>query len=348
MTRSHLVAGLDALSVAGLIAAQPAFAQTNEARLEQLLRELQTQLKFESEDENFKAWIHGRLLADCANYEEDKSKLDDDTEFHTAQFSLNGTLYRDWVFKAQVDVARETPNVKDLYLRYNFKPHMITVGQFKQPLGLERLTSWRFIAFMERALPSAFAVPRLIGLGYQTHGPNWSFALAGGGSDVSSKMSHQGDEGYSVTSRVHFAPLSEKTENVHLGAALSYRQLNDDTFRFRQRPESHVTSVRFVDTGNIASASDLFLYILEAATVWGPFSLQGEYTNATVEREAGLSGLDFYGWYGYVSFFLTPGDHRSYDPKKGAFGRVKPKRPFSEGGEDTAPWNSAFGIVASC
>ncbi len=73
MTRSHLVAGLGALSVAGLIAAQPAFAQTSEARLEQLLHELQTQLKFESEDGNFKAWIHGRLLADYANYEEDKS-----------------------------------------------------------------------------------------------------------------------------------------------------------------------------------------------------------------------------------------------------------------------------------
>lgn len=370
MNRSHLIAQAAAISVAGALVATPAVAQTTQERLDQLLRQLETQqktvealskevervkkeqskqemesasggdyevstkggLKIQSKDKKFKFQVGGRIMTDYAHYGEDKSELGDGTEFRRARVFLKGTLYKDWDFKWQVDFAGNGVDVKDMYLKYKFKPHSITIGQFKQPFSLEELTSSKYITFMERALPNVLAPGRRIGVGYHTHGDNWSFALAGSGEGTDGNPGGEGDERYSLTSRVHFSPMSEKTQNVHLGAAMQYSNLRDASFRLRQRPESHVTSTRFVDTGTIANADTFFLYGLEAAGVAGPFSIQGEYMNLSLEREAGLSDLDFYGWYGFASFFLTPGDQRSYDPKKGAFGRVKPKHPYDEGG----------------
>lgn len=369
MKQSKILTGMLAASVASIVAASPAFAQTTQERLGQLLRQLETQqktvaalskeveslrvgqkkqakeigssgvdvsvkegLKIKSKDGNYKFQIGGRIMTDYANYNQDKSELGDGTEFRRARLFVKGTFYKVWDFKSNVDFAGNGVSVKDMYLKYNFKPHSITVGNFKQPFSLEELTSSKYITFMERALPNAFAPSRLIGVGYNTHGPNWSFALSGAGSSVSGDVGSEGDEGYSVTSRVHFAPLSGSDENVHLGAAVSYRNLRDETLRYRERPESHVTSVRFVNTGTIANATDQVVYGFEGAGVWGPLSVQGEYIGTSVQRELGQADLDFYGWYGFVSLFLTEGDHRKYSAKKGTFGRVKPKRPFSDGG----------------
>ena len=60
----------------------------------------------------------------------------------------------------------------------------------------------------------------------------------------------------------------------------------------------------------------------EAAVVFGPFSLQGEYHWTTVERTAGLGDADLEGGYVFASWFVT-GQSRPYNAKKGTFGRVK-------------------------
>ena len=376
MKSSQFFTGILAASIACALAATPAFAQTTQEQLNQILRQLETQkqiiaklskevehlrsgqkkqaekiassagspdgsdvkisvkegLKLKSRDGNFKFQLGGRIMTDYAHYGEDKSRLGDGTEFRRARLFLAGTFYKNLDFKSQLDFAGNSVSVKDMYIRYNFMPNSLTFGNFKQPFSLEDQTSSKYITFMEHALPNAFSPGRLIGIGYNTHGDNWSIALAGAGSSATGDADNEGDEGYSLTSRVHFAPLSEATKNVHLGAAVSYRNLRNQTLRFRERPESHVTSARFVDTGTITNVTDEVLYGLEAASVWGPFSLQGEYIGVNVARDLGLSDLDFYGWYGFASLFLTPGDHRNYNPKKGAFGRVKPKHSYADGG----------------
>ena len=83
-----------------------------------------------------------------------------------------------------------------------------------------------------------------------------------------------------------------------------------------------------VDTGNLPGDVDYFtLFGGELAGVYGPFSAQGEYLRADVDRDTG-GDLGFDGYYGYVSWFLT-GESRNYRPDRGVFDILQPHKPFS-------------------
>jgi phosphate-selective porin OprO/OprP len=138
------------------------------------------------------------------------------------------------------------------------------------------------------------------------------------------------EDEYNITARVTGLPWYEEKGGrlLHLGVSYSHKFGDGEdgaTVRFRQRPEAHLSPVRFVDTTDI-STDGVDLIAPEAALVFGAFSAQGEYFHASVDRANG-SDVDFHGFYLYVSYFLT-GEHRSYSKNKGAFDRVKPKQNF--------------------
>src|SRR3546814_5739808 len=68
---------------------------------------------------------------------------------------------------------------------------------------------------------------------------------------------------------------------------------------------------------------------LEAAWIAGPFHAAGEGYWQTVRRR-GSADPTYFGGYAEVGMMLTPGDRRGY--KDGAFDRIKPARPITEGG----------------
>jgi phosphate-selective porin OprO/OprP len=287
-------------------------------------------LKWETNEGEFKLQVGGRVMVDGAVYDEDNVELDGEngTEFRRARLFVAGTMFHDWDWKAQYDFAGNETTMKDAYIRYTgFKPMKITVGQFKQPFGLEELTSSKYITFMERAMPvEAFATSRRIGLGFNGTGGNWTWAASLYGREEGDET--EGDEGYGAGARLTWAPWNEKTRVLHLGAAAAWEDPNDNDVRFRARPESHITSTRMVDTGNFPKPDTFTKYGLEAATVLGPFSLQGEYMKVAAQDDT-QSDPDFDGGYIYGSWFLT-GESRAY--KKGAFSRVKPKSVVGKGG----------------
>lgn len=100
----------------------------------------------------------------------------------------------------------------------------------------------------------------------------------------------------------------------------------DDGFQFTSKPEIHLAT-DFVDTGRF-TADFANLINPELAIVYGPFSLQTEYTFADINHKRSTIGSnDFTGFYVYGSYFLT-GEHRKYERKNGALGRVKPNKNF--------------------
>jgi len=233
-----------------------------------------------------------------------------------------GKLHKEWGYKVQVDYSDDALAIKDAYIKY--LPWGVTVGNFKQPIGLEELTSSKYTTFMERSLPAVFATSHRIGVGVNKGGKNWSLAGSVYGGD--SEDDEDGQEGYGFGARGTFAPIAEKTRAVHLGVAIAREEPIDDgdDVRFRQRPEFHAASTRLVDTGTITNVDNIQKYGVEAAAVMGPFSLQGEYLKANVNRDSGFEDYDFDGAYVSASYFLT-GESRPYSAKKGKFGRVKPK-----------------------
>jgi len=81
-----------------------------------------------------------------------------------------------------------------------------------------------------------------------------------------------------------------------------------------------------ITTGAITNVDSVMVGGVEAAGVFGPLSVQGEYLRYDTERSSG-SDPSFDGWYGQASYFLT-GESRPYKGDVGNFDRVKPTTPF--------------------
>jgi len=296
-------------------------------------------LKLKSVDGDFEFALGGRVMADTAMYFDDKSDLGNGSELRRARLRAKGVVWKRWQFEGQYEFAGGDDHIRDAYIGYTgLEPWTLRVGHIKEPFSLENLTSSKYVTFMERALPNAFAPGRAVGILASTRGGNWT--LAGGlysGTDAAD--SSEGDSAADVAARVTWLfPLAAET-NMHVGFAAAYRDYGDDKeARIRQRPESHVTDARLVDTGAFA-ASDRSLYGLEAALIKGRFSAQGEYIVAHYSGDGDERDRDLDGYYAYVSWFLTP-DSRGYSGGRGVFGQVKPASIVGKGGRGA--WEAAL------
>ena len=72
--------------------------------------------------------------------------------------------------------------------------------------------------------------------------------------------------------------------------------------RFRTRPEAR-SATRWIDTGVIAGADEYELLGLEGLVNLGPTQITAEYQKTWVERNGGMSDLQFGGGYIYASYF---------------------------------------------
>ena len=325
-------------------------------------------LKFKSMDGDFQAQVGMYAQLDAATYADDKTDYSDGSELRRARLSLSGTFLKDWDYKMEADFAGTTQAtntspgtsnnvvVTDAYLRYNgFKPVSITAGNFKVPFSLEAVSSGKYLTFMERGLPFAFLNLRSLGGMISTNGDNWTGAVGLFGDTVTQQ--NNDDEGWGVAGRISYAPIFQKDRVVHIGLSGQWRMPDANgnnatalqTVRFRSKPESNIitddlsgtgNTGRLVDTGNIGGdVNDYTLLGVEAAGVYGPFSLQGEFTSAFVDREAGAN-LAFDGYYVYGSYFLTR-DLRNYKADKGVFDVIQPAKPFRLHGDGWGAWELA-------
>jgi phosphate-selective porin OprO/OprP len=303
--------------------------------------------KFQSADGNFSAQLGGRIQFDVGSIDEDSDwatsvggKQPDGAEIRRGRLYMSGTLMKAFDYKWQVDFAgTSAPNFKDFYVAFKESPvGRIQGGQFKEPFGIEQLTSSNYISTMERsAVSEAFARSRNLGLQVSNHteSENVQWALGFFKQDPTGGGISFTDGGHNVTARVSTAVVHEDDgEHVlHLGG--QYRKSDDfaGVTRYRARGSgSHLLSARAVDTGNISS-DGADEWGVEAAWVKGPLSLQAEYMMASVDA-VGMSDPDFGGWYGLVSYFLT-GETRPYKARSGAFSRVRPHHDY---GNSNGAW----------
>ncbi len=293
-------------------------------------------LRLDTLDKTFRLKIGGRIQYDWAWYADDDiadivGELEDGTEFRRARIYMAGQIYDDIIFKVNYDFAGDgNSEFRDVWIGMKNVPIVgnVKVGHFKEPFGMDRLTSGKYITFMERSLPDALSPGRNNGFMIYNTAFNqrmtWAVGIFKNATDGNGRGRNDGD--YAYTGRVTFLPWYQGDDKLlHVGLAYSHRNPEDRTLRYRQRPESHLAP-RFVDTGNF-EAKRVDLIGLEAAWVYGPFSLQSEYVQAIVDA-INRNDCCFQGFYIMGSYFLT-GEHRPYNKKTGTFGRVKPKKNFS-------------------
>lgn len=273
----------------------------------------------------------GRIHLDAAHFEDDKRDHPSGAEFRRARLGMKGQLTEDVGYRAEFDFANEGVSFKDVYMNYTGVDGVeIRAGNFKPPMGLEESGSSNYLTFIEpSSVTSSFLTGEIIGLAAFGGGENWS--LAGGIFNDDPGIQSSDDEAINLTGRVTFAPVNNENATLHLGAAASRRTPDDanETFDFDAYAENALQSADSV-SAVITNADRADLYGLEAAALWGPVSLQGEYFRVNVDDAAGRDP-SFDGGYGALSWIVT-GERRPYSAREGTFGRVVPDHPLDPAG----------------
>jgi phosphate-selective porin OprO/OprP len=286
-----------------------------------------TYLNAQNSDKEIK--FGGRIMYDMAVWGAEEM---DNTgqEFRRVRFFSSGTMYSNINYKLQLEFAGGKIAFKDVFIELNKLPIKgnLRVGHFKEPLRLEALNSSKYITFMERGLPIAFAPERNTGAMYHTtFGDKLSIQSGVFRNSDAFGNDKSATNNVNVTSRITYLAMNDDSKTLHLGASNSIRKNSGNSYGFSSRAENHLgnklMSVSFedVDKTNILGG--------EIAYVNNALSVQAEYLQATVigTTETALSS-----YYGQISYFLT-GESRSYKSSLDGFSRVKPNNNYGSGGK---------------
>jgi phosphate-selective porin OprO/OprP len=289
----------------------------------------------------------GVIEADYAVFDERSGGYDynDGTAFRRARIGLEGTAMKVFNYRIEVDFAGNQVAVTDAYLQYaGIKHLLITAGQHKAPFGLESNNSDNYNIFLERGMfTNAFGnagAERRIGLS-AAYAPKENLNLAAGlfgdnesvGRSTGAAVTDSPDESVGANARIAWEPVFEKGRILHLGASGYYRtnvKSGDvpGAVRLSDRPNIRIDNGNFADSGVIAGVESLRYAGAEAAAIFGPLTVAGEYGRLWVDRP-GLSDPGFDGFYVYATWFPT-GETRPF--RNGNFDRVKPRNAFGKGG----------------
>lgn len=261
--------------------------------------------------------VRGVLDADYVGFNERKGGYDynNGTGFRRARLGFEGTAFKNFNWRVEVDFAGNVVALQDAYVQYaGLKPLEVTLGQFKAPFGLESNNSDNYNVFLERGMfnnaASTLGAERRIGvaLGYVKRnftltaglfGENESFGRIAPAATASSSCAKSNtvrpslcdtpDEGYGGNVRVTWEPVLEDRRILHLGAA-SYYRTNLRTasavgIQASDRPNVRVDNGNIADSGLIPDAKSAWYYGFEAAGVYGPFTLAAEYGRLKIKRD---------------------------------------------------------------
>lgn len=299
-------------------------------------------LELRSKDGRFEFGLGGRLQADGTLHIGDTPSnipggpnrdATDGTEIRRARLATMATFYEDWHWLADIDFADDEVALKDVALTYSGLDGVrLSVGHQKQPFSLSLEMSANDIPFTERSIDNALilsAVDRAIGFRAEANGEHW-FAAAGIYGESIEPANDNADEGWGAAGKVVVAPLLEDDRLVHLGFRGAFRRPETDNESIRFRDETtNMSNFRIVDTGALEDVQNLILFGPEAAVVFGPFSLFGEYNHAILQRN-GLRQVEFEGGHIAATWSLT-GESRAevYRIESGEFKRLRPRENFS-------------------
>lgn len=247
------------------------------------------------------------------------------TEARRLRLGVEGDMPGGFGYKFEMDFAGSEVEIADAILSYGDGGLDISIGQQNTFQSLEELTSSRFTSMLERAaFTDAFGFERRVGVSAQYKGE----AVIVQGGLFTDNIGDLSNKNWSMDGRVVAMPRLGSTQ-LHFGGSAHYADLEGgSTVRYRQRPQVHFTSQRFVDTGALGADSETG-FGLEAAAIAGRFHVAGEGFWQTLGGPALPDSATFFGGYAEAGLFLT-GDTRGY--KGGKFDRVKPSNPVGEGG----------------
>lgn len=302
-------------------------------------------LQVQSADTNFVLRVRGGLQVD-GRFFTGEAVANDTFLLRRVRPILEGTVFGKFDYRLMADfasgVTQTTANngsVLDAYINARLSPaFQIQAGKFKEPVGLERLQSWRNLLFVERGFPTQLVPNRDTGL--MLHGGFWNNALCyqagvfNGTADGGSSDFDANDADKDFAGRLFVQPFKQsRTEALrglgfgvagtigeHAGAPRAY--VSDGAQRFF----TYLTGTGMQP--NVVSDGNTWRVTPQGYYYWGPFGIFGEYVVSSQElRQAGggagagsRATLKNTAWQIAGSYFLT-GENNSFEP-------VSPRKSF--------------------
>ena len=283
-------------------------------------------LKVTADGFSFK--INGRAQFDALSVLDDDDNharsehISSGTDIRRAYISFKGNAGKDWKYKFQYDFAGQV--MKETYVAYTgISNSDVLIGAFSPAMFLTSYSSSKWATFIERSIVDNFALDYEQGIGFNTHGNNYSLYTSitadhPDNDEVDDANGDPEDDQYSVAARINFAPMHEQGNVLHFGATIAIEDVDGST-TFGARPASKVDGGQKLISGGVADSSEVTILGVEAAAVMGPFSIQSEYVSAKIDARTG-SDADYSAFYVLGSFFIT-GESRSYYVDGGVFDR---------------------------
>jgi phosphate-selective porin OprO/OprP len=291
---------------------------------------------------NFTFKPRGVIEADAGLFNEREGGYlySDGTQLRRIRLGFEGTAFKWFSYRAEVDFAGNAVSITDAYLQYTKIPKtVLTIGQHKAPFGLESNNSDNYNTFLERGMfTNAFGnagAERRIGIS-AAYAPKENINIAGGlfgdNESISRGSGAAPGESWGFNGRATWEPLFDTGKIIHLGISGYYRDRlksgdTPDAVRLNDRPNIRIDGGNIADSGVITNTRSLKYGGVEAAGVFGPLTVAGEAGRLWLDR-FGSDNAHFSGFYGYAAYMLT-GETRSF--KGGNFDRI---RPFKELGKD--------------
>jgi phosphate-selective porin OprO/OprP len=325
--------------------------------------------EFSSADgKRFTFKVRGRVEAEYDSINQDKGITTypdvSATELRRARLGVEGVVFYDVKYILEVDFANDAVAVKDAYLQYQGvkigeTPLFFRVGNFRTPNSFELLTSELFVDTLERAaFVTGWQLDRQVGFQVSYWTDHWGLAAGIFGdrfpnADAPAPLfpGFTGDEDVTFAARATVAPINRKVNGVnqvlHFGASVRTRDVGDDQqlLSYSQRGADLHLANNTLNTQRIGD-EDTF-WGLEAAALWGPFSLQGEYAHLDVGLPGaafiptnppaagrlttaanpffGIPDPEYSGWYVTGTWFF--GGHKNYN-KEGKWDRPTIDNPM--------------------
>lgn len=318
----------------------------------------------ETADGDFNFKLGGRINVDTSFSNHDhftdaagnNIEANDGTEIRRGRLKFEGTFYKDWFFKSEVDFAENNVAITDMFIQYHgLEFARIRAGQQKQAFSRELQESANDLLFMERSAMNVLngrTVNRAVGINVFSHGKsifglgqNWTGQIGIYGDTVNANNRNIfADEGWGVSSRVTFAPIAAQDKAIHIGVAGNYREPNDageviDKPLTLAYETTNMSNLDLIST-LITDINNIKMLGIEGHGLKGPFSIGGEFANSWIDLKGGAgSRLNFNGWYAEAAWTLT-GESRVYN--NGLFYRVIPENTFSFAKGGLGAWELAM------
>jgi phosphate-selective porin OprO/OprP len=329
--------------------------------------------QFEDKDAGWSFKPRGRIQWDAGIVSNPSSAIDNrslgfNTRARRIRLGAEGTIPGGFGYKFEADFANSSVGFGDVIITYapKEKPYNFIIGNHETWNGLEQISSSRFLSFVERAaFDDAFLNTRRIGVSAGLVNPAGTMRFNAGVFAAHSIDSSFDNDGWIGAARAVYSPLMGANQ-LHFGANYQHRKFQSNNgavastsqgapstnqlARYRARPFTQTTDVRFVDTSSFAAKSD-DIFGLEFAGIFKSLHVaaEGQYLKAKAYRPGDTLQLaddpldafpaataltpggnpSFWGGYLEAGYFLT-GETRGY--KNGLWDRTKVLKPFSQGG----------------